>query len=377
MKFEATKERVICSEQEMKAVLNNGMDLSNCTFRGFDFSEDIINWQNYKISNTVFLGCTFDLEQELLLRRMGAWLYDSPRTMPYNPFRTGLYDWKELMKGYTAEKDESLDLQIYNHFSESRFHPSINEALWQRIHDHAIDNALRGLIKPDQSGMPKLRCVGFMGGHGVGRNESNYYKAAITAKSLAEKGYFICTGGGPGIMEASNLGAYMAGKSEAEFNKIIEILSVAPLFTSKGYHEQAMAVLDLYPEGNKSLAIPTWFYGHEPSNLFASHIAKYFSNSIREDTLLAISIYGIVFSPGSAGTTQEIFMEATQNHYGTTNYYSPMIFLGRERYEIQTSIFPLLKQLAWGKPYFDLLHITDEPEDVIDFLLKHPPIKEE
>ncbi|MEO0337917.1 MAG: hypothetical protein AAF242_01760 [Bacteroidota bacterium] len=375
MKFEAKKEKVICKEIQMKKLLSETTDLSNITFRAFDFSNKIINWQNYTIDNTVFLGCTFSLEQELLLRRMGAYIYDNPDIIPYDPFRTDLYTWQELMEGYTKEKDNSIDLKIYEHFSNCRYNPSINEALWQRIHDHAIDNALRELIQYDDEGMSKLKCVGFMGGHGMHRDDPHFINAALTAKLVAEEGYFITTGGGPGIMEAANLGAYFAGKTDQEFQDVLKTLATAPHYTSEGYHEQALEVLGKYPKGNDNLAIPTWFYGHEPSNLFASHIAKYFSNSIREDNLIAISLYGIVFAPGSAGTTQEIFMDATQNHYGTFNYHSPMVFLGRQRYEIETLIFPLLKQLAWGKPYFDQLHITDYPEEVRDFLLGHPPIK--
>ena len=76
--------------------------------------------------------------------------------------------------------------------------------------------------------------------------------------------------------------------------------------------------------------MPTWFYGHEPTNLFSVHVAKYFSNSIREDGLLAIAEHGIIFSPGSAGTTQEIFQDATQNHYATFGTISPMVFLSKE-----------------------------------------------
>ena len=68
-------------------------------------------------------------------------------------------------------------------------------------------------------------------------------------------------------------------------------------------------------------------------------------------------------------------MDATQNHYGTFNYYSPMVFLGRQRYEIDTLIFPLLKQLAWGREYYDLLCLTDEPTEVLRFLQQHPPVK--
>lgn len=377
MKFTAKRERVICNEEEMVKILREERDLSHCTFRGFDFSEKIINWQNYTVDNTVFLGCTFSLEQELLLRRMDAWIYTAPKDLPYDPFRVSLYTWQELMKGYTEEADDSIDFKIYNHFSKARFNPGINEALWQRIHDHAIDNALRNLLKFEDDGMTQLRCVGMMGGHGVKRNDPHFIRTAKTAKLLTEAGYFISTGGGPGIMEAGNLGAYFAGRPDKDLVKALDILSVAPHYQNAGYHKKALEVLELFPEGKSSLAVPTWFYGHEPSNLFASHIAKYFSNSLREDTLLAISLYGIVFSPGSAGTTQEIFMEATQNHYGTFNYYSPMVFLGKERYEIETLIYPLLRQLAWQRPYYDLLHITDQPASVVEFLVEHPPVKYE
>ncbi|HQU61301.1 MAG TPA: hypothetical protein PLU64_18965 [Saprospiraceae bacterium] len=243
------------------------------------------------------------------------------------------------------------------------------------MHDYSIDEALRDLLGFDEEGMTKRPCVGFMGGHGVRRDDPFFIKTARTAKLCGEQGYFIVSGGGPGIMEATNLGAYFAGRPDAALVDAIRILSEKPYYKDNGYHQQAMKVLDKYPDGALSLAIPTWFYGHEPSNLFASHIAKYFSNSIREDNLLAISLYGIVCAPGSAGTTQEIFMDATQNHYGTFNYYSPMVFLGRQRYEIDTLIFPLLKQLAWGREYADMLFITDEPEEVLQFLKENPPRK--
>ena len=213
-----------------------------------------------------------------------------------------------------------------------------------------------------------------MGGHSVLRNNPFYEKTVKTAKLLTENGYFIASGGGPGIMEAANLGAYLAGRDKAELQDALKILKKAPSYHDHNYLVAAQKVLEKYPNGKENLAIPTWFYGHEPSNLFATHIAKYFSNSIREDTLLAISVYGIIFAPGSAGTTQEIFMDAAQNHYGTYNYYSPMVFLGQKRYEIDTMIFPLLKQLSWDKAYHELLYLTDEPKKVLKFLQKHPPI---
>ncbi len=50
-----------------------------------------------------------------------------------------------------------------------------------------------------------------------------------------------------------------------------------------------------------------------------------------------------------------------------------MVFLGAKRYEIDTLIFPLLKQLSQGRQYHDMLCLTDEPEEVLAFLEKHPP----
>ena len=46
---------------------------------------------------------------------------------------------------------------------------------------------------------------------------------------------------------------------------------------------------------NCSLALPTWHYGHEPFTPFATHVAKYFLNSIREDVLLTLASCGIIF----------------------------------------------------------------------------------
>jgi len=374
MKFEHLQETVITEIKTFEKFQYNGASLKNCTLQGIDFKNKDIDWEHFQIENTVFLGCGLSMKEELLLRRKGAYLYRAPQSLPYQPFRHSLYSWQELMEGHPKA---TSDLAIYQHFSSTKFNPSINEALWQRIHDHSIDDALRKLLDFDKHGMTRKKCVGFMGGHSKGRDSEAFTKAALTARLLGKEGYFIVSGGGPGIMEATNLGAYFANYAEEDLLKAISTLKAAPAYTDKGYHELALEVLEQYPNGAANLAIPTWFYGHEPSNLFASHIAKYFSNSIREDTLLAISLYGIVCAEGSAGTTQEIFMDATQNHYGTFNYYSPMVFLGRHRYEIETLIFPLLKQLSWGRDYHDLLFLTDDPEAVVRFLKAHPPVKVE
>lgn len=221
-----------------------------------------------------------------------------------------------------------------------------------------------------------------MGGHSTKRNSEYYAKVALAAKRLAENGYYIATGGGPGIMEAANLGAYMAKYSDENLIDAIMILSQLEFegneetvdYLAKNYISLSKKVLEIFPNSTMNLAIPTWFYGHEPSNLFADSIAKYFSNSIREDILLAICLYGIIFAPGSAGTTQEIFQEAAQNHYGTMGFYSPMVFLGKKRYVEDTGLYSVLHQLAVGKPYKELLYLTDDPELAVSFIENNPPI---
>lgn len=373
-KFTQPSQEILLQKiDSVRAFLKNGTSAKNCVFQNIDFSQLNINWEIIEIENTTFLGCNLTLSEEITLRKKGAYLYPIPSDIPYNPFRKKLYTWQELMEGFMEQKT-TTDLKIYNHFFYRKYTPSINEALWQRIHDHAMDEQLRDLLRFDENGMTQRHCVGFMGGHSTLRTDPFYIRTALTARLLAKNNYFVVSGGGPGTMEAANLGAYFGNRSEAELKDAINTLAAAPHYTDKDYHKMAYQVIDQYPDGAENLAIPTWFYGHEPSNLFASHIAKYFSNSIREDTLLAICLYGVVFAPGSAGTTQEIFQDATQNHYGTFNYYSPMIFLSEKRYAIDTMIYPLLRQLSYDRDYHDLLYLTDEPEDVLHFLQQHPPV---
>jgi len=213
-----------------------------------------------------------------------------------------------------------------------------------------------------------------MGGHGTRRDESSYRLVTHLTRRLTAEGYFVASGGGPGTMEAANLGAYLADLTEKELDDVLDGLASAPHYTSDGFVEAAQKVIEKYPTGHSSLAIPTWFYGHEPTNMFSAHVAKYFSNSIREDGLLTIATHGIVFAPGSAGTTQEIFQDAAQNHYATTGEISPMVFLGKERYTEETQIWPCIQHLAQGRDYARYLHLSDEVEDVVTFIKEHPPV---
>lgn len=378
------KYRIIKSVEKLRAAVADG-DLSNAVIKGVDLTQLDLDWSAINVRNATFAGCRLkSLAEECILREGKARIYAPFDDLPYDPFRSTLYTPHELMDGYDSVDDQnnSLDRRIENHFLDHGGHdPDIVEKLAQTLHDYSIDTAIKDLLGVDEkTGMPLRKAVGIMGGHLARRDDPFYAKTARMAWLLARAGYYVTSGGGPGIMEAANMGAYMATYDESDLAHAVTILARTPEYTDPhgkldhGYVERAQDVIDKYPEGAESLAIPTWFYGHEPVNLFASHIAKYFSNSVREDGLLAISIYGIVYAPGSAATAQEVFADAAQNHYATFDYISPMVFLGTSHY-LLSQIYSCLAQQAAGHAYAQMITINDEPEKLLRFIQNNPPIR--
>ena len=149
-------------------------------------------------------------------------------------------------------------------------------------------------------------------------------------------------------------------------------LAVAPSFKDKGWLASAFRVMERYPQKDYvSLGIPTWLYGHEPSTPFATHIAKFFENSIREDSILTYAFGGIIYTPGSAGTVQEVFQDAVQNHYLSFGFSSPMIFMGKDFWTHEMPIYPLLQELMKSGKYKNLLlTLTDDPEEIIQEIVR-------
>jgi len=327
-------------------------------------------WREAKIENTFFLGCQFDgLESQTVLAQREAAILPPFKGLPYDPFRYELYTPEVLLK--ETAPGVSLDRAIYcDYIAKGRWSADLIEVLCRRIHDDGIDHALEGLCR--DIGADKF--VGFMGGSSNPRSDPFYKKTAQTARLLTLEGYFVVSGGGPGMMEAANLGAYFAKYSEDELDGAIEVLKQTDTYSDvKSWIAKALEVKAKFPNWSKSLGIPTWFYGFEPTNMFATHVAKYFDNSIREGGLVQIGRRAVIFAPGSAGTRQEIFMDAAQNHYGTTGQYTPMIFVGMRQYAVTTPVYWLIQMLATPS-YKDLLFIGDEPREIVKFIKDHPPV---
>lgn len=235
------------------------------------------------------------------------------------------------------------------------------------LHDQGIKHALRDFVKARNY----LQIVGVMGGHALSRTDGMYRQIVVLSKRLTELGFLMLSGGGPGAMEAANLGAWLAGRGDDEMEEALRILTSAPAFSDKGWLSTAFEVIRRYPQTKyESLGIPTWTYGHEPPTPFATHIAKFFDNSIREDGILILSFAGIMYTPGSAGTIQEIFQNAVQNHYLSFGFSSPMIFLGTQFWTDEIPVYPLLQGLMAVGKYKNLsLTLTDDSEVIVQKLL--------
>jgi predicted Rossmann-fold nucleotide-binding protein len=171
-------------------------------------------------------------------------------------------------------------------------------------------------------------------------------------------------------MEAANLGAYLSHVPDRDFKAALTGLHSVPGFrpSVSAWAREAAAVVERYPDGTPSLGIPTWFYGHEPPNYFATHIAKYFANAIREAILLELCDGGIIFLPGAAGTVQEIFQDACENYYSAREAVTPMVLVGRRHWERELPAWPMLQKLAAGRPMADRIFLADSVAEALAVL---------
>ncbi len=246
--------------------------------------------------------------------------------LPYDPTPERLYHAWDLYAGFAGGFAGTVDQQIYRR-ARIAGGPLLEptEEIAQRLHDHGISLALAQF-------RVGRTLVGVMGGHAMQRGSVVYRSVVDLGRALTTAGYCVTTGGGPGAMEAANLGAATARLPDDEVDAIVDELATVAHFDTdpSGFIGVALAMVERIEAAGgleESLAVPTWFYGHEPSNPFATHVAKYFSNSEREAGLLAIADGGIVYVPGGPGTMQEVFQDAAQNAYRTFGGPFPMVFL--------------------------------------------------
>lgn len=159
------------------------------------------------------------------------------------------------------------------------------------------------------------------------------YKAAYeTAHLLGKAGFEIITGGGPGIMEAANRGAFEAGA------------------VSIGCNIELPMEQEPNPYQNRSQTY------------------KYFF--VRKTMFIKYSNAYIIF-PGGFGTMDELFEALTLIQTRKIRNF-PVVLFGSQYWQglLQWITSTMLSDKYINAADLSLIHLTDSPKDAVDFIIK-------
>ena len=176
------------------------------------------------------------------------------------------------------------------------------------------------------------RGVSVFGSARTHQNDANYIAAMETGKLLAEAGFEVITGGGPGIMEAANRGAHSAGKVSVGCNIELPFEQVAN------------------PYLTKSLTF------------------KYFF--VRKTIFIKYSNAYIIF-PGGFGTMDELFEALTLIQTRKIRNF-PVVLFGSQYWRglLQWITTTMLNEKNINSEDLGLIHLTDSPKDAVDFIIR-------
>lgn len=175
-------------------------------------------------------------------------------------------------------------------------------------------------------------CVSIFGSARTKPGDEYYELSVKVAKSVAEAGYGIITGGGPGIMEAGNKGANLAGGTSVGLNIDLPFEQ----------HDNP------YIDADKSLDFDYFF--------------------VRKVMFVKYS-QGFVVMPGGFGTLDELFEAITLIQTNKIHKF-PIILVGTEFW---SGLFEWIKDtmLAAGNISpndLDLIKIVDTEEEVVQII---------
>jgi uncharacterized protein (TIGR00730 family) len=169
-------------------------------------------------------------------------------------------------------------------------------------------------------------CVTVFGSARFAADSAHYKNAEKIGEKLANLGFTVMTGGGPGIMEAANKGAFNAG----------------------GYSVGCNIVLPFEQKPNP--------YLHKWINI------PYFF--VRKVMLIKYS-YAFVVMPGGLGTLDELFEALTLIQTKMIKNFPVVIFDSEYHKELCQHIQVMAKNESINEEDMKLLFVTDSVEDLI------------
>jgi len=176
-------------------------------------------------------------------------------------------------------------------------------------------------------------CVSVFGSARTKPGDKYYELGTAVAKRISEHGYGVITGGGPGIMEAGNKGAHLAGGTSVGLN--IEL----PF----EQHDNP------YIDRDKNLDFDYFF--------------------VRKVMFVKYS-QGFVVLPGGFGTLDELFEAITLIQTHKIEKF-PIILVGTEFWKgllawVKTTLLDSFKNINPGD--MDLVQLVDTADEVVDVL---------
>lgn len=359
------RRREIEDQAALVALLDSAASLAGLRFQGLDLTgHEAALLARQDVRGLVVLGGRLTPALDEHLRSHGAIIFPTDPGAPVLPYRGTLYTPEELYDGLAEGYEHTPDARAYAWSRDATIAHDAYVSALRAIHDDAMADALVDVVAG-------RRVVGVMGGHAVRRGSAEFALAAELGHRLAREGVLVATGGGPGAMEAANLGAW--ARDGTALAEALERLAAVPHFAPRigPWAEVALRVREQGARDGRprSLGIPTWHYGHEPPNVFADLVAKFFSNALREDLLLHHSGAGLVVLPGAAGTVQEVFQMATRLYYEVDGRVPPLVLVGPEHWTGQLPVWPLLQALGRGRAMAEAVHLVQTPAEAAALVL--------
>lgn len=175
-------------------------------------------------------------------------------------------------------------------------------------------------------------CVTIFGSARVKEGTTYYEMTRAVAKRMAELGFTVMTGGGPGIMEAGNRGAF--------------------------------------ENGGRSVGVNIQLPFEQAGNPYVQRevTMRYF---FTRKTVLVKYSYAFIVMPGGAGTLDEMFETMTLIQTGKIRNF-PIVLMGRDYWQpLMDFIYKMADDGMISPEDPDLIFFTDDIEDAVAHIQRH------